>query len=111
MLLSCGHPYGEVVATNRAPVPPESPFPKDLTVANGARMDQPDLGSGDRTGLMIIRAWVEEGSREPLRVQIRHTNDVSKGFQRTTNLRDLADASAAVEGWLMDIMAEPDSPE
>ena len=92
-----------IVAYDRPPVPPESSFLGDLTAANGE--------GTDRTGLMIIRAWVEEGSREPLRVQIRHTTDVSRGFQRTTNLSDAADASAAVEGWLMDIMAERSSPE
>ena len=110
MLRSCGYPYGPVVASYRPPVP-ESPSPRDLRVADGATTDQPDLGRGDRAGVMIIRAWVEEGSREPLRVQIRHTTDVSRGFQRTTNLSDTSDAAAVVEGWLMDVMAEPGSPD
>jgi hypothetical protein len=33
-----------------------------------------------RTGLMVIRVWVEEGSSEPLRAQIRHTSDIGAGF-------------------------------
>jgi hypothetical protein len=70
-------------------------------------MDEPELGRGDRTGLMIIRAWVEEGSGEPLRVQLRLTTDVSKGFQQTLNLSDAETASAAVERWLSDVLAEP----
>ena len=111
MLRSCGYPYGEVVAIPRPTVPPESPFPGDLTVANGARTDRPDLGRGDRTGLMIIRAWVEEGSRKPLRVQIRLSTDISEGIQQTMTLSDAKAASAAVEGWLTDILAGRTSPE
>jgi hypothetical protein len=34
-----------------------------------------------RTGLLIIRAWIEKGSRKPLRAHIRATTDVSKGFE------------------------------
>jgi hypothetical protein len=33
------------------------------------------------TGLFIIRAWIEEGSSEPLRAHIRLTTDVSSGFE------------------------------
>jgi hypothetical protein len=76
-------------------------------VAGADTMDEPELGRGDRTGLMIIRAWVEEGSGEPLRVQLRLTTDVSKGFQQTLNLSDAETASAAVERWLSDVLAEP----
>ena len=74
-------------------------------MAKGDRMAGSDLGSGERTGLMIIRAWVEEGSRQPLRVQIRLTTDVSEGIQQTMNLSDMEAASAAVEGWLTNIVA------
>ena len=80
-------------------------------MAQGDSKDDSGLGSGDRTGLMIIRAWVEEGSREPLRVQLRLTTDVSKGFQQTLNLSDIATASAAVGRWLSDVLAEPTSPD
>ena len=74
-------------------------------------MDGSDLGSGERTGLMIIRAWVEEGSPQPLRVQIRLTTDVSEGIQQTVNLSDTGAASAAVEAWLTSIMAGRTAPE
>ncbi|HEX8770495.1 MAG TPA: hypothetical protein VF711_06990, partial [Acidimicrobiales bacterium] len=39
--------------------------------------------AGDPTGLLVIRAWVERGSSEPLRAQIRLSTDVSAGFERT----------------------------
>jgi hypothetical protein len=29
---------------------------------------------------MILRVWTEEGSTEPLRVEVRHTFDLSAGF-------------------------------
>ncbi len=34
----------------------------------------------DRTALLIIRAWLERGSLEPLRARVRLTTDVSAGL-------------------------------
>jgi hypothetical protein len=56
-----------------------------------------------RTGLMIIRAWVEKGSRKPLRAHIRATTDVSKGLDSELIVADTASASAKVEAWLGDV--------
>jgi hypothetical protein len=111
MLRSCAIRMVRVVASDRPLVPPESSFLEDLSVAGADTMHEPELGRGDRTGLMIIRAWVEEGSRAPLRVQLRLTTDVSEGFQQTLNLSDIEAASAAVERWLSDVLAEPTSPD
>jgi hypothetical protein len=57
----------------------------------------------DCTGLLIIRAWIEEGSSEPLRAQVRITNDVSSGFERTFELARAELVVAAVQEWLADI--------
>lgn len=92
-------------------MPPESSVLPDSSMARGDETDQADMGNGDRTGLMIIRAWVEPGSDEPLRVRIRLTTDVSKDFQRTMTISDAEAVCPVVEGWLMDILAEPRSPE
>jgi hypothetical protein len=35
------------------------------------------------TGLLAIRAWCEEGSENPLRVEIRLADDVAAGFRST----------------------------
>src|SRR5688500_4393498 len=59
-----------------------------------------------RTGLLIIRAWLEKGSRKPLRAQIRATTDVSKGFDSELTVTDVATTSAAVETRLGDVMAD-----
>jgi len=53
-----------------------------------------------RTGLLIIRAWVEPGSTRPLRAQIRITEDVSAGMERTVTLAQPSAVGAVVDGWL-----------
>ena len=88
-------------------MPPESFRP----LADGDTLEELGPDEGDRTGLLVMRAWVEEGSREPLRVQIRLTTDVSRGYQRTMNVTDVDTASAAVSGWLTDMLAAQTSPE
>ncbi len=57
----------------------------------------------DRTALLIIRAWVENGSVEPLRANIRLTSDVSAGFQRTLTLARPEAIADAVAAWLREI--------
>ena len=59
------------------------------------------------TGLLIIRAWVEEGSAKPLRAHLRLTTDIADGFSRELTLADVADVSTAVETWLQDVLAAP----
>lgn len=66
--------------------------------------------ASDRTRLLIIRAWVEEGSSEPLRAQLRLSNDVSAGFDRTLTLARAEEVCAAVEEWLADIVIDAERP-
>jgi hypothetical protein len=58
-----------------------------------------------RTGLLIIRAWVEPGSSSPLRVQIRLTTDVSKGFERSLTVAQEEAVVEAVQAWLSEMLA------
>ena len=53
-----------------------------------------------RTGLLIIRAWVEPGSTDPLRAQIRVTNDISTGIERTVALAESETVMELVDKWL-----------
>jgi len=62
----------------------------------------------DRTGLLIIRAWIEEGSSEPLRAQIRLGADMSAGFERTLILADPDQICTVVQEWLDDIVGDPE---
>jgi hypothetical protein len=57
------------------------------------------------TGLLIIRAWVEPGSCSPLRAHIRHTTDVSEGFDRSLTVAQEELVVAAVQAWLSDMLA------
>jgi hypothetical protein len=58
-----------------------------------------------RTGLLIIRAWVEPGSSSPLRAQIRSTADVAHGFDRSLTVAQEEAVVAMVQAWLSEIMA------
>ncbi len=62
----------------------------------------------DRTGLLIIRAWIEEGSSEPLRAHIRLRNDVSADVERTLTLTRAEAVGATVQEWLADMLSDAD---
>jgi hypothetical protein len=57
-----------------------------------------------RTGLLIIRAWVEAGSAEPLRAQVRVTDDIAIGIERTFTLVQSDAAGELVDAWLQGIL-------
>jgi len=63
-----------------------------------------------RSGLLIIRAWLEPGSTRPLRAHLRMSSDVAAGFDREVTLANVEDVSSAVEDWLRNILA-PSSPK
>jgi hypothetical protein len=52
----------------------------------------------ERSGLLIIRAWIEKGSSEPLRADIRLTTDVSTGWERTLTVARVNEVCATVCG-------------
>jgi uncharacterized protein YrrD len=56
------------------------------------------------TGLLIIRAWADKASAQPLRAYIRSTTDVSKGFESERTVADVASTQAVVETWLGDVL-------
>jgi hypothetical protein len=71
-----------------------------------------------RTGLLIIRAWVESGSSSPLRAQIRLTSDVSLGLERSQTVTQADAVVQAVQAWLLEMTtdfrafgADADGPE
>jgi len=61
-----------------------------------------------QTGMLIIRAWTEEGSAEPLRAHVRVTRDVANGIEHSLTLARPDDVIAAVDGWLLDVLAHED---
>ena len=64
----------------------------------------------DRTGLLIIRAWTEDGSSAPLRAQLSMTSDVSMGMERTSVHTDVIEVGTEVESWLRGILQGPPLP-
>jgi hypothetical protein len=58
-----------------------------------------------RTGLLIVRAWVEPGSSSPLRTQIRMTTDIAHGFEASLTLAHEEEVVEAVRAWLSDMVA------
>jgi hypothetical protein len=64
----------------------------------------------ERTGLLIIRAWTEPGSSEPLRAQVRIVTDVSAGVEETLTLSRSEVVCATVEQWLADFSSPAGDP-
>ena len=61
--------------------------------------------TGNRTGILIIRAWAEGGSPAGLRASIRRTTDVSAGFHDSTSVTDTDAVAEIVRLWLRDFQA------
>lgn len=49
---------------------------------------------------MVLRVWTEEGSTEPLRVDVRQTSDLSHGSFRSLTLTDVDPVLAVVRTFL-----------
>ena len=60
---------------------------------------------GDNIGLLTIRAWVEEESSDPLRAHIRHTTDLSTGFDLAVTLTTPEAVGAPVQAWMRSVIA------
>lgn len=60
-----------------------------------------------RTGVLIVRAWLEGGSHKPLRVEMRRTDDISSGIETTGAFTEIAEVVAAVEQWLLEMRETP----
>ena len=64
----------------------------------------------NHTGLLIIRAWVEQGSSKPLRAQIRLTTDLAAGLASEITLADVNAVAEEVEAWLQDVLLDGHPP-
>jgi hypothetical protein len=54
--------------------------------------------------LLMVRAWREDGSDNPLRAEIRLTNDVSSGFQHQLTVADTEKVVEAVRAFLEEVL-------
>lgn len=57
-----------------------------------------------RTGLLIVRAWVEPGSTEPLRAHLRVMDDIEVEAERNLTLAQPTAVAELVEVWLQSIV-------
>lgn len=55
--------------------------------------------------MVVIRAWLEDGSEEPLRVGVRLTADTARGFERELMFSESAAVEALVRDWLAEVLA------
>lgn len=56
-------------------------------------------------GLLTIRTWLEEGSPDPVRAEIRMTRDVSSGFQTVRAEKQRERVLDAVNAFLDEVFA------
>ena len=55
---------------------------------------------------MVIRAWTEAGSAEPLRAQVRVSADTAVGFDHELVVSDPAEVEAIVRAWLDGVVSD-----
>ncbi len=58
---------------------------------------------------MIIRAWVEIGSAEPLRAHLRVTSDISTGIEHSVTLVRSDAVHQALDDWLEELLPTAES--
>jgi hypothetical protein len=61
------------------------------------------VGPTGQAGLLIIRAWIEDGSSAPLRAELSVTPDVSNGVTQRSMHTDVAE----VQAWLREVLTGP----
>jgi hypothetical protein len=59
-------------------------------------------------GLLVMRAWMEEGSHRPLRVEVRLTADTCQGFEPELTFSEPVAVKALVRAWLDAVLAGGD---
>jgi hypothetical protein len=57
-----------------------------------------------RTGLLIIRVWIEDGSEQPLRAQVSVTHDVAGGIEQSVTLVRADDVARFVDDWIAEML-------
>jgi hypothetical protein len=65
------------------------------------------MAVGD-VGVLVMRAWIEEGSERPLRVEVRVTADSGRGFERKVTFSEPGQVEQIVRAWLADVVAGDD---
>jgi hypothetical protein len=65
-----------------------------------------------RTGVCVIRAWVEGDTSPELRVVITHTSDIAVGDETVAHAGNVPDSLDIVAAWLYGVISSwPDQAE
>jgi hypothetical protein len=108
-LLADAERFGEAVGTAQAAVnaDPLRESPHAALIAVHLRDgNQSEALALARVGLLVIRAWVEEGSERPLRVEVRLTADSGRGFERELVFSEPKAVERLVRAWLEQLFAD-----
>jgi hypothetical protein len=59
---------------------------------------------GERTGVLVVRAWLEDATEKRLRARITHTLDVARPGETVVVTATREEVYAAVRSWLDEFM-------
>jgi hypothetical protein len=63
------------------------------------------MSSHRRSGVLVIRAWLEDGEAAELRARLLSVDDIEAGEERVSWAASVEEVCAAVTAWLEDIKA------
>lgn len=58
------------------------------------------MSATGRSGLLVMRVWIEEPPPRHLRVRVTHMSDVASGREEVTTASSIDDVCAFVRAWL-----------
>ncbi len=64
----------------------------------------------EKRALLIVHAWMEEGSSRPLRAHLRATSDVEGDFDSDLILSNIDAVCDGVRSWLERVVGTPTGP-
>ena len=67
--------------------------------------------SREKRALLIVHAWMEQGSERPLRAHFRATDDVEAGFDNDLTLSSIDSVCDGVRDWLERVAGGAHDPE
>jgi hypothetical protein len=62
----------------------------------------------ERSGVLVVRAWVEGGAVAGLRARITQSHDLTRSEQTMTTTATAEGVMAAVQAWLDALLSGPD---
>jgi hypothetical protein len=67
-----------------------------------------DRTTPERTGILVVRVWLEQGAPGRLRARLTQTADLGDPSTTLATAADVPGVCAAVEAWLRQFLDSPD---